>query len=147
MLGVDPCVSTPKKANSKPKRVTIKEPFVEEQPKKQKATGVLKVKGKQQSSKTKTMKFKKAVDPIIEEEAEVVVETEDEETNSKVQETIQHTNYNHEANPYDVDQMKQNNPYVSPWRDAYVNLNIKETRNLDVTANTYNVEKTSRLAK
>ncbi|CAH1421742.1 unnamed protein product [Lactuca virosa] len=114
-VGCDPRVPTPKKANSKPKGVTIKEPSADEQPKKRKASCVLKVKVKSQSSKLKLKKPMKTVETVFNEE-EVVFEIDDEEMDTKF-----HTN-------------------VSPQRDAFVKLNIKETSNLDVTVNTSHVD-------
>lgn len=47
-------------------------------------------------------------------EEEVVVETDDEETNDEVQEPVQTSQYEHEVNEDDVDQIIYDHPSVLP---------------------------------
>ena len=69
-------------------------------------------------------------------EEEVVVETDDEETNDEVQEPVQTSQYEHEVNEDDVDQIIYDHPSVLPWRDASIKFNVEETSNLDVNVDT-----------
>lgn len=139
-LGVDPHVSTPKKVKVKKKGNYNSRTIYERTTQEEKTDGMLIVKGKKQSSKPKSNNSKKTIDPIIIEEEEVV-QTEDEETDTEVQEPIQHIFYDREGNVDDVDQMMHVTPSVSPWRNASVKSNIEETNNLDVSVNKSDVVK------
>lgn len=67
--------------------------------------GALKTKREKQVSKPKK---------TVANEEEVVVETDDEETNDEVQEPVQTSQYEHEVNEDDVDQIIYDHPSVLP---------------------------------
>lgn len=52
------------------------------------------------------------------------MEIEDEETDTKFQEPIQHSHYESEGNAYDNGEMMHDNPSISPRMDAYANSNV-----------------------
>lgn len=82
-LVVDPHVSIAKKAKSEKRGVMIQETSDEKQPKKWNVDGVLKVKWKKHTSKSKSKKPKQNFEPIVNKE-EVILETEDELSNNEV---------------------------------------------------------------